>query len=209
MASGGLAEGGGEGFACAVKFAADGVGGLLGEFGDVIVTEVLVRHEEEEDAVFFGEFIQGDPDALAELVHLDIAERAFGGAGGILDDGVIGLGMDIPGVPTAPEIGAVIEGDAIQPGADVGIPSETGEVAPGLEEDVVGGVLGLAGVAQEPEGEVEDLLTVGLVKRGKLRRQGGGPGGVWNRSGFRGQIHDVGTGLHGDWTSGWGKCHAC
>lgn len=208
MASGGLAEGGGECFAGAMEFAADGVGGLLGEFGDVIVAEVLIRHEEEEDPVFFGEFVEGDADALAEFVHVDIPEGAFGGAGGVFDDGVIGLGVDIPGVPTASEIGAVIEGDAIEPGADVGVAAEMGQVAPGLDEDVVGGVLGLAGIAQQPERQIIHLLTVRLVKRSEFRRQGTEPCGIRYRSAFRGQIHDVGTGLHVDGTSGRTKCHA-
>jgi hypothetical protein len=159
-----------------MEFAADGVGGLLGEFGDVIVTKVLIGHEEEQNAVLLGEFVECDADPLSKFIHFHVTEGTFCGAGGVLDDGVVGLGMDIPRMPAAAEIGAVIEGDPIEPGPDIGIAAEVGEVAPGLDEDVVGGVLGLAGVAEEAEGEVVNLLAEGFVEGSELRRQGGGPG---------------------------------
>lgn len=45
--SGGFLEVNGEGFAGAMKFAADGVRGLFGEGGHLLVTHLLVGHEQQ------------------------------------------------------------------------------------------------------------------------------------------------------------------
>lgn len=208
MVSAGLPECGAEGLAGAVKLAADGIGGLVGDLGDGVVAEFLIGDQEEEDAVFLGEFVEGLLDALAKFGHLDIAKGAFGGAGGVLDDGVIGLRMDVPCVPAGPEVRAMIEGDAIEPGADVGIASEIPQISPGLEEDVVGGVLRQRWVPEKTQSEVEHLLAVRFVQGSEFGRQGvHRRGRRRNRRAVRRQFHQVGAGLHADWTRLSRICH--
>ena len=42
---GALLKGGGKDFAGAMQFSADGVGGLVGEIGDLLVTEFFIGHQ--------------------------------------------------------------------------------------------------------------------------------------------------------------------
>ena len=54
MVSAGLSEGGGEGFAGAMEFSPDGVGGLVGDLRDGVVAQFLISDEQEQNAVFLG-----------------------------------------------------------------------------------------------------------------------------------------------------------
>lgn len=117
------------------------------------------------------------------------------------------LGVDVPGVPALAKVRAVVERDAVQPGADVGVAAETVQVPIRLEEHVVGSVLRLGLVAEEPECEVKDLAAVGLVDGGEFRMhlcecRCGGRG-----RGFGGGFHSKLEGLHSDWTGTRGGCH--
>lgn len=58
VASGGLCEEGGESFPGAMQLAAHGVGGLSHEGGDLLVTQFLIRHQQEQQTVFVGEAIR-------------------------------------------------------------------------------------------------------------------------------------------------------
>ena len=54
-----------------MKFAADSVTGLPGEFGHLVVPQLLVRHEQEEQAVLLREAIQCLLDPLAKLSRFE------------------------------------------------------------------------------------------------------------------------------------------
>jgi hypothetical protein len=67
----------------------------------------------------------------------------------ILQQGVQGIGL--AAVPFAQNIEAMIGGDAVEPGGELGITLELGQVPVGLDEDVLGGLLGLRMVLEHGE----------------------------------------------------------
>ena len=64
----------GKRFARPVQFAADGVGGLGGELSDLVVAEVLVRDQEENEAVLFRQGGEGFLDAIAQFLSFETAQ---------------------------------------------------------------------------------------------------------------------------------------
>jgi len=64
----------------------------------------------------------------------------------------------------------MVDGDAIQPGADGRFPPELIELPERLEEHVVGGVFSFLGIAQQAKGEVIDGPAMLVIDRGKIRR---------------------------------------
>ncbi len=73
-------------------------------------------------------------------------------------------------MPGLLEIAAMVDGDAIEPGAGGGLAAELIEFAQGLEEDIVGGVLGLLGITQEAQGEVKNGAAVEVVEFAEFGR---------------------------------------
>lgn len=131
---------------------------------DVIVTEFLVGDQQQEQPVFVGESGESFLDALAEFFDFEDAEWAVVVRGPV-EDSFVSVGGDVPVVPGLEKIFAVVDGDAEQPSARVGVAAELIEAAEGLEENVVRGVFGLGGIAEEPEGEVVDRPPVRFVER--------------------------------------------
>ncbi len=190
---GGGGEGGGEGFAGPVQFAADGVRGLAGEVGDFGVAQFLIGDEEEEESVFLGHAVEGGADAFAQFLDFEHAERGVLGGGGGVPERVVGIGDEVTGGPAGGEVAAVVDGDAIEPGAPGRLVAELGEMFPGFEEDIVGDVLGAGGVAEEAEREIIDGLGVLLIdgsERLGTRGFSEGPG----RGGCRRFAHAGGDG---------------
>jgi hypothetical protein len=68
----------------------------------------------------------------------------------------------------------MIDGDTVEPGAPGGVAAELVHLAEGLQEHIVGGILGLLRVAEEAQGQVIDGAAVLLVQLSELgRRQPG------------------------------------
>lgn len=176
MASSGLIEIGGKGFAGAVKFAADGVAGLAGDGTDLFVTEFVAGHEQEQDAVFFRQSIERLLNALTEFLGFEDAQRAVLNSPGVIEDRFVIGAVDVPPVPGLEQILAVVDGDAIEPGAETGMAFEVAEFAKGLEEDVVGRILSLRGIAEHPKSEVIDRTGMFLIDGVQLGRFEGDPG---------------------------------
>src|SRR5262245_20998746 len=153
-----------------MKFTADGIAGLAGQFTDFVVTELLVSHEEEQKAVFLWQRVEGFLDALAEFLGFEDSQRALSSSGRSFPDGFVVGAVDVTPMPGLQEILAVIDGDAVEPSADAGVAREIAELAVGLEEDVVSGVLCLRRIAQHAEGQVKDGAGMLLVDRVKLGR---------------------------------------
>ena len=93
------------------------------------------------------------------------------------DGGVPGLGElaqvagDVPVVPGALHVSAMIDGDTVQPGAPGGFTAERVSFAEGLEEHIVGRVLSLLRIAQHAQREIINRAAVLGVKAGEFRRR--------------------------------------
>lgn len=53
-ASGGFGKVNGKGFSRAMQFTTDSIGSLFSECGDFFITQLVIRYEQQEQAVFFG-----------------------------------------------------------------------------------------------------------------------------------------------------------
>ena len=117
-ASGGLGKVRGKSFSRTMQFATHGIGCLFGERGDFVITHLFIGNEQQEEAIFFRDRSQRSLDALAKLFGFESAERRIGRRGSSVPDRVVLRGDEIPAVPALLEVLAMIDGDAIQPGAD-------------------------------------------------------------------------------------------
>ena len=88
----GLLEKHGESLARAMQLAAHGVRGLFGEGGDFVVTHLLVRDQQQQQAVFVRKTVERLLDPLAEFLELEHAERRVHPRGGVFSDRFIGVG---------------------------------------------------------------------------------------------------------------------
>jgi hypothetical protein len=166
--SGGFLEELGECFAGAVQLAPHGVGGLISQRGNLVVAEFLVGDEEEQQAVFLGERVEGVLDALAEFLGLEHAQRGFRRGGTRFHDGVVRVAKDVAVVPALAKVLAMVDGDAIKPGAPGGGAAELVEFAEGLEKNVVGNVLGFGGITKKAQCQVIDGAAVSFVEGGEV-----------------------------------------
>jgi hypothetical protein len=73
-------------------------------------------------------------------------------------------------VPGLLQISAVIDGDAVKPGAPGGFAAKLSHLAKGFEKNIMRGVLGLLRVAQETESEIINRPAVLLINFAKFRR---------------------------------------
>ena len=153
-----------------MEFSAHGVRRLLGKSADLLVTQLLVSHKQQQQAVLGRQTIQRFLDALAQLLDFQDAERGVGFGGRVFEKGFVGIREHVPLVPGLLEVAAMINGNAVKPRAPGGFPSELIHLPERLEEDVVGGVLGLLGIAEQPEREVIDRAAMFLIEFGKLGR---------------------------------------
>jgi hypothetical protein len=64
----------GKGFSRPVQFASNGIGGLLRELPDLLVTEFLVSDQEQEQAVLFREFFETLLDSLSKFLRFEHAQ---------------------------------------------------------------------------------------------------------------------------------------
>ena len=86
MASGGFFKMFGKGFSGAIQFSAHGIGGLADERGNGFVAQFLVGHEQQQEAVFVRQLVQGFLNALAEFLGLENAQGRIAAGGRIIND---------------------------------------------------------------------------------------------------------------------------
>src|SRR5690349_9518666 len=73
--SSGLLEKDSEGLAGAVKFAAHGIGGLIGQGGHLVITHLFISHQQQQQTVFRGQTIQRLLNALSQLFGFQDPQR--------------------------------------------------------------------------------------------------------------------------------------
>src|SRR4029453_5507707 len=103
--------------------------------------------------------------------------------------GVLGVEGGQPG-PTTPAglVGGGVHGDPVQPGGEGGRPAEAGGLAEGGQERLLGGVLGVLAVAEDPQAEAVDAALVAghqLAEGPGVAAQVGGEEGLVARA-----VHD-------------------
>jgi hypothetical protein len=137
-----------------VELSPDGVRTLIRQLSHLFVAEFLVGDEQQEQAVFRGEGIEGTLDPFAQLLGLQLMEGI--GSLGIdtIEDPIVLRSLDLPRRPRLSQVGTVVEGDPIEPGPHGGGASESPKVPERLQEDVMGDILGLDRVTREAEGKV-------------------------------------------------------
>jgi hypothetical protein len=93
-------------------------------------------------------------------------------------------------VPGLVEVLAMVDGDAVKPGARGGVAAKIAEAAERLEENIMRGVLSPLWVAEKSQCEIKNRATVFGVKRGNFIRR---PAGGWlanQRGTFGGCVHE-------------------
>src|SRR5271165_580307 len=93
-------------------------------------------------------------------------------------------------VPGLAKVLAMVDGDAVKPGADRGLAAKLIQPKKGLQEDVVGGVLGFLRVGEETQGKVINGPAVLLIEAGKLRRRPAGRHPPLDLRRCRGFVHE-------------------
>ena len=132
----------GKRFSRAMQLAPDGVGGLASELGDLLVTQLCVRDQQQQEPVFLGKATQRLLNALAQFLHFQNAQGRFRLSRGGLPDRFLRIGNEVAVMPALPDVMAVVDGDAIKPGARRSFAPELVPLAIGLEKNIMRGVLG-------------------------------------------------------------------
>jgi hypothetical protein len=157
-------EAGAETGAGAEEEGADGGLAAGGDGGDLGGGELFEGGEEEDLALLGGEAVELAEDGGEAL---GLCEAAVGGEGG----GDEGLGKEIVelvGADAAAAVEGQVPGDADEPGAEVADGRERALVLQNAEEDVLDGVFGLGGVAEDRVGDAEEEGGVSFDERGYI-----------------------------------------
>jgi len=123
-ASSGFFKEGGESFAGAMELAPNGIGCLLGQRANLFIAELFIGDEEEQKTVFSRQAVQRFLNALPEFLGFENTERGIGFSGRIVPDRIVGVAEHVPVVPGLLDVAAMIDGDAIKPGAPRGFATE-------------------------------------------------------------------------------------
>lgn len=148
-------------------------------------------------AGFLGKDFDGDGDgARVGWVKIGDPAQSVGGGG----EGADGVGGS-PG--SFPNVQEMVDGDAIEPGAELGFCAESWEGLDGFEEDLLGGVFGVGLTVEHTEGDVEEPgemageeeFELGVITgvRGRDELFVGGVGRIvkeWVCSEIEGAVHE-------------------
>ncbi len=96
-----------------------------------------------------------------------------GAAGG----GFMGLGQRLGARAVTQELQAPVGDDAVQPGRERAVAPEAGKPLPGLDEGILGDILGIVGVGEHAQGDPVDAALVALdehLERTKVTPSGPG-----------------------------------
>lgn len=165
---GGFGECEGEGFAGAVKFSTNRIRSLPGEFPDLLITQLLIGNQQEQQTVFRRQSVERPLNPLSQFLGFQNAKRIGRSGPGGIKDGIVGDGMDVSRRPGLPEVGTMIERDPVKPGSDLRLPPKLAVLSEGLQENIVNGVLGLDRIAQQPQCEIENGLSMEVIDLGKI-----------------------------------------
>ena len=89
-----------------MQFAAHGVHGLISQFGDLFVTQFLVGHKQQQDAVFIGQAVERLLDAVAEFLDFQNAQWRIRRGG-----------ENMTAVSALAQVAAMIDGNTVKPRA--------------------------------------------------------------------------------------------
>ena len=151
------------------------------DFGDLLVAEAFDLAQDDDLAKGFGEGTEGGFDVFAEFGADGAVEgrSVAGGEGvgeaeglgvvaGLRDEGCVdGEFLAFVAGPPAALVAGLVQGDAIDPGAQAGVAVEGGDVAEDLDEDLLGDVGGVGWVAQAAGDEGVDGVAVLGDEQGK------------------------------------------
>ena len=143
-----------------MQFAAHGVRGLADERGNFVVAQLFVGDKQKQQAVFVWQGIQGLLDTLAQFLGFQNTQGRIGFCRGIFPDGILGSGVDMTIMPRLAKVIAMVDGDAVKPGAHGGITAKLIQPTEGLQKNVMSCILGPRHIAQKPQGEIENRPTV-------------------------------------------------
>ena len=153
---GGVGEAVGEGGAAPEDAALHGADRDLQDLGGVGVGDPVEVAEDDRDPELLGDLGEGGLDGDGRGDHL--AEVAAGGDG---QAGVLRVeGGQAGPAPAAGLVGGGVHGDPVQPGREGGRLAEAGGLAEGGQEGLLGGVLGVLPVAEDPQAEAVDAAFV-------------------------------------------------
>jgi hypothetical protein len=146
----------GQGEAAAEHAALHGADGNLEDLGGVGVGDPVEVAEDDRDPELLGHLGEGGLDGDGGGDRL--AELAAGGDG---QAGVLGVEVGQAGpAPATGLVGGGVHRDPVQPGREGGRPPEAGGLAEGGQERLLGGVLGVLPVAEDPQAEPVDAAFV-------------------------------------------------
>jgi hypothetical protein len=80
-----------EGFASPVKFAANGIAGLPGQFANLLVAQLLIRNQQEKEPVLFRQAIQCFLNSLTEFGSFQETQRRFSLARRVIPKGIVNV----------------------------------------------------------------------------------------------------------------------
>ena len=147
--SGGLLKVQGESFAGAMKLASDGIGGLFRESGHLVITHLLIGHQEEQQAVFIRQRSKRFLNSLTEFLRFQHTQGRIRFRRRAIPDEIVGIGNHDPLVPGLLEIAAMIDRDSVEPRPEGRVPSKLIHLAKRFQEDIVRRILGFVRIAQK------------------------------------------------------------
>jgi hypothetical protein len=184
-------------------FSADQIADLEDFSQDVGKTLATVEAEEGSDeavaACFLGKYFYGDGDR-ARVGRVEVRNLAQTGRG--CCEGAYGVGGGPCGFSDVDEM---VDGDAIEPGTELGFSAEAREGGDGFEEDFLGGVFGVGAAMEHAEGEVEDPREVACDEKFELVAVGGEGAGEELFVGWVGEIVCEGVCEGVGWQGGSGR----
>ena len=153
-----------------MQFTTDGIGTLLGNLADLLVAQVLIRDQEQQAPILLRQTVQGSLNSLPEFLGLKRPQRIPShGRLRLQERGIVG-DVDISCGPSLPQVGAMVEGDSVEPGPDLGVAPEGSQILESLHEHVMGGVLRLRRIPQKPQRQIIHRLRMGGINRLEIGR---------------------------------------
>jgi len=147
--SGGFLKVQGEGFPGAMKLAPDSVGGLFRESGHLVITHLLIGHEQEQQTVFIRQGIKRFLNALPEFLCFQHTQGRIGFRRCAVPDEIVRIGNHVSLMPGLLEIAAMIDRDSVKPRAERRIATKLIHLPKSFQKDIVRRILGFVRIAQK------------------------------------------------------------
>jgi hypothetical protein len=167
-ASSGLLKKDSEVLAGAVELTPHRISGLVSESGHLVVAHLFIGDEQQQQPIFCRETIQSLLDALAQFFGFERFQRRIGFSRGAIKDKILRVVDHVPLMPGLLQVTAMINGDAIEPGAPGRFSAKLVHLAEGFQEHIVRGVFCLLRVAQEAQSQVINRPAMLFVQFAKF-----------------------------------------